>query len=232
LQQEIGGLTETKEVYDEFKLWLDDNEIQKEIDALAKEVEEYNAKVRAENDKYDLGVANTQAKDDLLATITDKDNGLQALLNAQTARYDKENEANKDIDPNELAYVSATNNGTALGIQGEIDTFKKAIEEAYKDIYATDITVDDKSETIKAQITELASQITASIEDWTVYSKLMELQTKLTAETSTTIELLGGEKYKGAPGMDKSFNAYVAEQEAEIRQIYSDAIAAVAIKAS
>lgn len=232
LATKIGGLTETKEVYDEFKLWLDDNEIQKDIDALAKEVEEYNAKVKAENDKYDLGVANTQAKNELLAKIDAKNTGLQALLNAQTARYDKENKENEGIDPKELTYVSETNNGTALGIQGEIDTFRAAIEEAYKgdNIYKEDITVDDKSEAIEAQITELASQITASIKDWTVYSKLMELQTKLTAETSTTLELLGGEKYKGAAGMDKSFNAYVAEQEAEIRKIYSDALAAVATK--
>lgn len=227
LQAEIEGLKETIEDYDKNQLWKDDNVIKGKIDALAKDVEDYNGRVKAENDKYDLGVANEQAKKQLLDLIDAPETGLDALLKAQTDRYNETNM--KDAD--ERAYVSKTNEGTAAGIQGEITTFKLAIEKAYENIYDPEIKApEDKSEVIKARITALDSQITATIADWNVYKKLMELQSKLTAETSTTLEALSAKEYKGAEGMNKSFDAYVAAQEAEVRKTYSDALANVATK--
>lgn len=227
LQKKIDDLKETKDDYDTYELWKDDNLIQKDIDKLAEDVKAYNDRVKAENDKYQLGVANEQAKNQLLDLINAPETGLQALLDAQTARYNEE----KMTDADERAYVSKTNEGTAAGIQGEITTFRLAIEKAYENIYDPEIKApEDKSEVIKARITALDSQITATIADWNVYKKLMELQSKLTAETSTTLEALSAKEYKGAEGMNKSFDAYVAAQEAEVRKTYSDALANVATK--
>lgn len=227
LQKKIDDLKETKDDYDTYELWKDDNLIQKDIDALAKDVEDYNGRVKAENDKYQLGVANEQAKNQLLDLIKAPETGLQALLNAQTDRYNEKNMTDAD----ERAYVSKTNEGTAAGIQGEIDTFKAAINKAYEDIYNPAIKApEDKSEAIKEQIAAFKTQIDNTISDWNAYKTLMDLQSTLTAETSTTLETLAGEKYKGVEGMNTSFDAYVAAQDALVRKTYSDALANVATK--
>lgn len=223
----INGLTETTDDYDKYELWKDENTIQKDINKLADDVKAHNDKVKAENDKYQLGVKNQSVLNGLLATIDDPTTGLDALLNAQIKKY---GEGSK-LDADAKAYVSKTNNPTALSIRAEIDLFRKAIKDAEADKYSPDFKApEDKYESIKTRIENLSLQIDNSIDDWKAYNTLMNLQSELTATTSSALEVLTGDKYKGVAGMDKSFNAYVAKQEADIRGIYSEALDKVVTK--
>lgn len=218
----VNGLTETKENYDEYELWKDDNKIKLDIDKLAAAVEAHNEKVAAENAHYQLGVDNKAALEAWLGSADD----LQTLLDAQKARYATP-EGQTETD--EFKYVRLTNGNTAAAIQGEIDAWKAAIKKAYEDLYAEDITVADEKESITNKINDLKAQIDASEADWAAYQALMDKQAELTAATSTALATFD-EAYKGVEGMNKSFDEFVAKQQVDVRTIYSEALAAVATK--
>lgn len=218
----VGGLTETKENYDSYELWKDDNKIKLDIDKLAASVKEHNEKVVAENAHYQLGVDNEAA----YKAWIDSAKGLKALLEAQTARYSEENMPDKQ----ERTYVFNTNNAVATSINGEIDAWMVAIDNAYKDKYKEDITVADEKESITNKINDLKAQIDASEADWKAYQALMDKQAELTAATSTALATFDSEDYKGVAGMNKSFDEFVAKQQTDVRTLYSEALAAVATK--
>lgn len=218
----VGGLTETKENYDSYELWKDDNKIKLDIDKLAASVKEHNEKVVAENAHYQLGVDNEAA----YKAWIDSAKGLKALLEAQTARYSEENMPDKQ----ERTYVFNTNNAVATSINGEIDAWMVVIDNAYKDKYKEDITVADEKESITNKINDLKAQIDASEADWKAYQALMDKQAELTAATSTALATFDSEDYKGVAGMNKSFDEFVAKQQTDVRTLYSEALAAVATK--
>lgn len=218
IQKDIDALdNETLEVYNEYKLWEDPNMIANAISALGPKVEDYNAKVEAENATWEIVKANKAAYDALQASITQ----LEADYKDQNDAY----EAAVKTEVGELWQDAYNKNyvasKTALdAADAALKAFKAAVEAAYVDPknyltkWVEKIEFKDQTEAVKAKIDEVEDVLATAAKDWVAYKSLIELQAKL---LSTANEV-------------KAALAKIPALQTKVDEIYNKAMTDVKVK--
>lgn len=219
IESDIAALSdESLEVYKKYNLADTPNAIEAAIDEYNKSVKEYNAQVDAENDLYNTIEGNKAAKDALLAEVTD----LQAALDAA-----KENVANtlKEVTGDNkdaiVDYVTGLCTPIVTAIQGQIDAYEKAINDAYADLSKKDIKVESQKEDILKAITEYTTDADEFLADANAYYAIAALKDELKTAYEYASTILYS--IQGIENYSTIFNEKVSAWQASMTEAYTEA---------
>lgn len=203
------------EVYKEFNLFNNPNDIAAAIAALAADADKYNAAVEAENALFKTIQLNTEAMNGLLGGVTD-------LRDALTAVEEKIAATNND-------YVKDQCNPDAATIKGEIDAYENAIKAAYADLTKNNISFDSAQHgVISTEISDLSQKVDQALADWNAYQNFQTIKNRLINVFDQASTLIA--ELQGIEGFSEIYNELIAEWQTSINDTYNTTMDGFGIK--
>lgn len=215
-------------LYNTYKLWDKEGKVegslQSRLNTLKSDVKTYNDELAAAIEIWNRVNANQTALNVLNTKIGD----LQALIDAAEASVtDVLNNPNVQGNKTDAqTYID----GKVLSetAQESLDAYKTAVENAYSNLEASNITDPEGYDAVKAECDALAGQFSGAVSVWNAYTSVIQLQAQVTAALSSNLTAI--DNLEGVEGKTTNFDAYKKTVKKELNDLYANALSQLNIK--